>query len=154
MDFFFQLNLLPPYSLCSQGDNFTKFLLKDEISFVGSNGHINGGKTFASRARMSLNGCPDCVLQHFRDNVIERHFDVRKPGTDVTGNADIRCVSVLVHGQVLDKGGPPFDQAFGAHGDVDDADVIILEQDTTFCKIGKMLLRNKPRFSSKINLQK
>ena len=80
---------------------------------------------------MSLDRCPDRVLQQLREDVVERHFDVRKPGADVTGNPDVRGVTVLVLGQVFDERRPAFDEALGAHGDVDDSNVIILKNVST-----------------------
>jgi hypothetical protein len=103
-------------------------LLEDEISFVGCDGHVDRRKTPSVRARMSLDGRPNRVLQQLREDVVERHFDVGKPGADVAGNPDVRCVSVLVLGQVLDEGGPAFDEGLRAHGYVDDSDVIVVLQ--------------------------
>ncbi len=77
---------------------------------------------------MSLDGGPDGVLQQLREDVVERHFDVGKPGADVAGNPDVRRVSVLVLCQVLDEGGPAFDEGLRAHGYVDDSDVVVVLQ--------------------------
>ena len=77
---------------------------------------------------MSFNGGSDCIFEQLRQNVIQRHLNVREFGIDVTRNTDFWSVSVLVLGDLLDESGPTVHDFFQIHGNVDDADMIILEK--------------------------
>lgn len=89
-------------------------------------GDVDGRERLAPEPRVRLDGGAEGVLQELREDVVERHLDVREGRVHVARDLDRGHVSVAVLGDLLDEGHPPLDDPLQVHPHIDDANVAIL----------------------------